>query len=310
MRLGFAALGFASILASSVAYAVEGPQKVEDAAAHMQRARAHLAAGDHTQAIAEQSSAITLAPTAAAFKERAQAWALKRQCELAVADFTRAIELAPRDPDTYFRRAECLRAIGQTDKAVEDLTLVLRFDKKNADAFKLRAHVRLAQGRVSDALTDLRWAIDVEPRDVRLLQMLGFARFANGDFEIAADNLKRSLRLRDDMKVMLLLYLARGRGGSDGRAELEKNAGFLRTRAWPFPILALYLGHGTAKGVLAQASTDEQLCEANFYVGNWLRLQGPRADGFGMLKTAQQTCPKASIEYEAINAELNPQKKQ
>jgi tetratricopeptide (TPR) repeat protein len=305
MRLGLAALGFACILAPGVAFAADDPQRAVEAAAHMQRARAHLAAGDHTQAIAEQSNAIVLEPTAAAFKARALAWAQKRQCELAVADFTRAIELAPRDPDTYFRRAECLRALGQTDKAVEDLTQVLRFNKANADAFQLRAHVRLAQGRVPEALTDLRWAIDVEPRDVRLVQMLGFARFANADYEVAADNLKRSLRLRDDMKAMLLLYLARGRAGVDGRAELEKNVSYLRTRAWPFPILALYLGHGTPKDVLAQARTEEQQCEANFYIGHWLRQHGPRADGFGMLKSAMWTCPKTLLEYETIAAEFN-----
>lgn len=305
MRLGLVALAFASMLAPS-AFAVDDQQRAADAAAHLERARAHLAAGDHTQAIAAQTSAITLAPTAAAYKERAQAWAAKRQCELAVADFTSAIALAPRNPDTYFRRAQCLRTLGQTEKAAEDLTLVLRFANDNAEAFQLRAHVRLAQGRVADALTDLRWAIDLDPRDTRLVQMLGFARFANGDYEIAAGNLKRSLRFRNDMKAMLMLYLAQGRNGTDGRADLEKSAGHLRTRAWPFPILALYLGHGSPSGVMDQAATDDMRCDVNFYVGHFLQLQGRRADGYGMLKTALQTCPNTTLEYETIKSGLQP----
>ena len=306
MRFGLIALAFASILIPGAAWADDAQSRADSAAAHLNSARALFAAGDHTRAIAEQSSAITLAPTAEAFKARAQAWAVKRQCELAVADFTRAIELAPRDPDTYFRRAECLRALGQTEGAADDLTRVLRFDKGSAAAFALRAHVRLAQGRVPEALTDLRWAIDLDPRDIRLVQMLGFARFANGDYAIAANNLQRALRFRDDMKGMLLLYLARGKSGEDGRAELLKSAGYLRTRAWPFPIMALYLGHGSPAEVMGSAATEEESCEANFYIGHWLQLQGRRADGFGMLKTALRTCPKTLIEYETIKSDFQP----
>lgn len=304
MRLGLFGLAFVSILAPSAVTAAENIDRSSDAASHLQRARALAAAGDHTRAIAEQTSAIALAPTAEAFKARAQSWALKRQCELAVADFGRAIELAPRDADTYFRRAECLRIIGHTSAAEEDLTKVLRFDRSSAAALRLRAHVRLADGRVSDALTDLRWAADYDPRDISLLQLLGFARFANGDYEIAAENLARSLRFRDDLRAMLLLYIARGKSGIDGREELRKHVGYLRHRAWPFPAAALYLGHGTPEGVIEKAQDEAERCQAYFYVGYWLQLQGRRADGYGLLKKAANTCPKTLVEYETLTPEL------
>lgn len=274
------------------------------ATSHLKRAQDYAAAGDHTQAIAEQTRAIALAPTAVAFKARAMAWAAKRQCDLAVADFTRAIELAPRDPDSYYRRAECLRMTGQAAAADHDLTQVLRFDGTSTKALRLRAHVRLAQGRTSDALTDLRWAIDHAPRDITLVQMLGYARFANGDYDIAAGNLARSLRFRDDVRVMLLLYIARGKSGTDAQDELRKHVGYVRTRAWPFPVAALYLGHGTPESALEQARDDNERCEAHFYIGHWLQLQGRRADGYGLLKKAANTCPKTLLEYEALSPEV------
>lgn len=280
------------------------PDAVPEVASHLERARAFIATGDHTQALAEQTRAIAIAPAAASFKERARTWALKRQCDLAVADFSRAIEINPRDVESYLGRAECLRALGQFNRAADDLTLLLRFDSRASDVFKLRAHVRLAQGNASAALTDLRWALDIEPRDVQLMQMLGYARFANGDYEIAATNLQRALRFRDDMRTMLFLYLARARSGSDGVAELEKNMGYLRTRSWPFPVVALYLGHAKPENVFAEAKDETMQCMANFYVGHWLQVQGRRADGFALLKKAANTCPKSVLEYETLAVEL------
>lgn len=304
MRLALVALSAASLLAATLPVYADDRPAAEEASAHLERARAYVASGEYTLAIAEQTTAIALAPTAEAFKARAQVWALKRQCELAVADLNRAIELRPRDPDSYFRRAECLRMTGQNEGAAEDLTLVLRFDRSSAAALKLRAHVRLAQGRVSDALTDLRWAAGYDPRDMTLVQMLGFARFANGDFEIAAENLARSLRFRDDVKVMLLLYLARAKSGTDGLAELKKNIGYVRTRSWPFPIAALYLGHGTVESVMDAARDDAARCEATFYIGHWLQVQGRRGDGYAMLKKAANICPKTLVEYETLSSQM------
>ena len=303
-RLGLFGLALTFFVQYAVAADPARQDQPDGAGDHLQRARALIADGEHTRAIAEQTRAIALEPAAPAFKERARTWALKQQCELAVADYSRAVELDPRDQESYLGRASCLRALGRTDRAAEDLTFLLRFNTRSADVFKMRAHVRLTQGRVAEALTDLRWATDLEPRDVSIMQMLGYARFANGEYEIAADNLVRALRFRDDMRAMLYLYLARSRNGSNARAELQKNAGYLRTRSWPFPIVALYLGHGTPAEVREKASGDDQKCSANFYVGHWLQLQGRRAEGFALLKEALNTCPKTNLEYETLSAEM------
>ncbi|MFY9317354.1 MAG: hypothetical protein WAO95_17585 [Burkholderiales bacterium] len=41
----------------------------------------------------------------------------------------------------------------------------------------------------------------------------------------------------------------------------------------------------------------DQLCEANFYVGQWQLTKGDRASATTSLRTALEQCPKTFLEY-------------
>lgn len=54
----------------------------------------------------------------------------------AIADFTKVIQKAPNDAETYRRRAYAYAKLGQNDKAATDLKAVLKLQPGDADAQK------------------------------------------------------------------------------------------------------------------------------------------------------------------------------
>ncbi len=272
---------------------------------HIQQARLLIEGGEHTKALAEQTRAIALEPSRAMpYRERGRTWLMKRQYELAIADYTRALELAPRDAESYLGRAQCFHASGNIERAVEDYTTALTINPRLAEALKMRGHARLAEGRYDLGLADFKRASNLDPRETYYLTALGVARYFMGDLTVSANNLVRSLSFKDDMRGMLFLYLVRAKSGAEAGKELEKNAGYLRQRTWPYPVIEVYLGRRSPDAVLALATDEAKQCEANFYIGEWLALQGQRSDGVASLKHAARTCPKLLVEYEAATAEL------
>jgi uncharacterized caspase-like protein len=87
-------------------------------------------------------------------------------------------------------------------------------------------------------------------------------------------------------------------------AELEVNAGRLKTKEWPFAVIELYLGRRSLELTLDAASKPDERCEAQFFSGEWYVLQNKPAEAGAALRKAVETCPKAWVEYAAAQAEL------
>ena len=103
---------------------------------------------------------------------------------------------------------------------------------------------------------------------------------------------------------MIFLHLARQRDGQNGAAELQTNAARLKPSDWPYPVIELLLGKRTPDELLAAAANDDQRCEAQFYGGEWLLINGDRDGAAAALQTAANSCPKDTLEYEGAVAEL------
>jgi lipoprotein NlpI len=103
---------------------------------------------------------------------------------------------------------------------------------------------------------------------------------------------------------MLFRYLARTRGGEEAKAELEANAGRLKTKEWPYAVTELYLSKRSPAATLDAASKPDDRCEAAFYIGQWYVLNGDAPHAVTVLKTVVDTCSKSFIEYRAAVAEL------
>jgi lipoprotein NlpI len=221
------------------------------------------------------------------------------------ADTDRSIKRCPAFLEgTYITRGNACLDKREYSKAIADYTCAIDLSPDSAPAYNSRGSAYLAKGEYGKAISDYNRAIELNPKDAITLAQLGAAKFDTGDFE-AAGGLLRSLELKEDGHAMLYLYLARARAGEIGAAgELEANSGRLKTKEWPYAVIELYLGKRSLKLTLDAAAKPAQMCDAQFYIGEWYVLQNKPAEAQAALDKAVETCVKLSPEYASAQAEL------
>lgn len=103
----------------------------------VRRAGAHFRSGQTDDAIADISRAIELAPdNATVYRARGMMRNARFEHELALADLDKALELAPGDIGALRHRAYAYEALGQDDKAMADFNAILAKDPAYASEFK------------------------------------------------------------------------------------------------------------------------------------------------------------------------------
>ena len=100
-------------------------------------------------------------------------------------------------------------------------------------------------------------------------------------------------------------YVARTRAGDTAAAaELETNAGHLKTREWPYAVVELFSGKRSAAATLEAVPAPNYRCEAQYFIGQWHIAKGDTAEAVKALETAAAACPKTIFEYQLTLAEL------
>jgi lipoprotein NlpI len=172
-------------------------------------------------------------------------------------------------------------------------------------AYGIRGNAYYAKGENGKAIADYSRAIELNPKDATTLKQLGAVKFDTGDFKAASGDLLRSLELKDEIYTMLYRYLGRARAGETlAAAELEVNAGRLKTKEWPYAVIEFYLGKRSLELTIDAAAKPEEKCEAQFYIGEWSILENKPAEARAALEKAAGTCPKDFLEYASAQAEL------
>jgi len=130
--------------------------KVFDSNAHRDGEQpAAVAAADSAVAAAPQPVADAGAPTDAdGFSRRGGVYLAQRDFPRAIADFTRAIELAPKEPRLLVARAEAYVRSGRRALGLADLDRALAIAPASVDARIHRAQMRLAGGDRAGAQAD------------------------------------------------------------------------------------------------------------------------------------------------------------
>jgi tetratricopeptide (TPR) repeat protein len=271
--------------------------------AYTRRGLSYAANGDYDHAFTNYERALKLDPKyAAAYGSRGAAYAANGDYARAFANYEQAIKLDPKNVAIYTSRGEAYRAQGDNDRAIQDYNEAMRLDPKYALAFNNRGLAYRAKAAYDRAITDLTEAIRLDSKYVDAYNNRGLAYFQKRDFPMAAADFLRSIELKDTAYPMLWRYLARGRAGESGPAELAANAARLKTKDWPYPIIEFYLGQRSAADM--PATTPEERCLVNFYLGEWHMLHGNRAEASAALRTAADTCPKIFSEYDSAVVEL------
>ena len=135
-----------------------------DAEAYVERAQARLGREDYAGVIADCSAAIDRdSRLPLAFNLRGIAIRQSGNPQQSIADFTRAIDLAP-DEANYFQRAATYQTLGQHALAIADLDQVIVLKPDGPQAFYARALSRGARGDTAGANQDRRQALLLDHR--------------------------------------------------------------------------------------------------------------------------------------------------
>ena len=272
---------------------------------HYTRGFFHLRKRGYDRAIVGFTNAIRCQPNHMyAYANRAVAYQWTGEHGRAIGDFNRAIELNPRLPLVYYNRGISWRFLGEFDRAVADYTEAIALLARYASAYEERGLVYFCKHETDRSIADLTAAMKLDPSPSSRHFHRGVAHFGRGDFEAAIDDLRRSLDLEDRAEAMLLHYLAQARIGRASTSDLDANAGRLRSKKWPYPVIELCLGTRTPEAVLAAATTPERLGEAQFYVGQWYLARGKRTEAVAALNAAAELCPKYFMVSACAVAEL------
>jgi len=115
--------------------------------------------------------------------------------ELAIQDYSAAIEPAPDDPLGYILRGDALVDSGNPARASRDMTRVIQLTPNSASAWLKRGGARLKQERYSDAVDDVSEAIELQPTDLASYIIRRSIYVELGRFEEAIADASKAIEL-------------------------------------------------------------------------------------------------------------------
>lgn len=247
---------------------------------------------------------------ASAYYNRANGRLHQGDFDAAIADYGRALALDPRHVNAHVNRALARASQGDFDRAIADDSRALQLDPRNALAYANRAALEFLRGDVDATLADCTRALELAPQPGDVYQRRGMALYLSGNAARAAPDLARAQEMTGDPYASLALYLARVRAGQDGARELAARTAALDRKAWPGPLVALYLGRGAPESPLAAARQGDaaaqqaQLCAARYYMAQWHLLRHETDRALSLLMNAASQCPTDALERGGAIAQL------
>ncbi len=272
--------------------------------------------GDHQGAISHLTLALASAELnqkerAAALVKRGDSYYATNRWNLAHRDYSEAAILNPSHLQAVLSRGVTNYKKGNIDAAIADFDAAEAIDPRQPEVFNNRAAAYRLKGEFERSVRDYDQAIILAPDFHAALRGRARTRFYMGDFAAAARDYERALAIRpDNTYSRLWLYVARGRAGADGAPELARISKGAEGKAWPEPIITLFLGKSSASELLGQARhTDrnrqlQQECQAYFYLGQYSLLKGDPVQAADYFRKAIATGVSNFVEYRTAGIEL------
>ena len=126
-------------------------------------------------------------------QRRARAYKNNGNSDLAIADYTAAIRLQPKNAARYVARARAWDAKGDGSRAIADYSEAIRLDPQSVYARHDRAIVYAERGDLQTS--DLDEAVRVAPKDPRPRELRGCIRVKCGDYESGLADLRAAVVL-------------------------------------------------------------------------------------------------------------------
>lgn len=223
------------------------------------------------------------------------------QYDLALADYSACLALEPTSAMALLERASIYQVMGKLADAANDLDALIVLRPMLASAYTMRAAINARLGRAKQSLADSKKILSLLPDDyVRNIET-GIIAWQAGETEVADENFSYATS-QNRSSIFAWLWLALTRVQM-GKVVPEQDLPNYDTKIWPAPIVSYFLGDAQQEAVFAAAGqgddgvTRGHVCEANFYVGEWLLLHNNQAAAQPMLQKAANDCPTYFVEW-------------
>ena len=137
----------------------------------------HYRQGELDEALADYTEAIRLDPkNAEAYNNRALTYNRKGELDKAITDFNDAIKIKPNTPRLYNNRGLAYAKKGNFDKAISDFTEAIKLDSRHIESYGARAYAYSLKGEYKPAISDAEMFLKIAPPThegiARMRQML------------------------------------------------------------------------------------------------------------------------------------------
>jgi tetratricopeptide (TPR) repeat protein len=168
----------------------------EDALAFIQRGIAYRQKGDANRAIAEFSRALQIDPrNAQAYQGRGNALSSKADFDRAIADYSRALEIDPHLSLAYVNRGLAFVKKKDSARAIADYTAAIKLDPKLALAYLNRGSAFARRGDYDRAITDFTEALKLDGKLTLAYVNRGLAHAKKGIFDRAIADYTKALEI-------------------------------------------------------------------------------------------------------------------
>jgi len=124
--------------------------------------------GRTADALSLLSEALQASPSEGLYRLRGIIYRAEGKEEEALADFSKALAMQPKDPISLLQRAEISLGRGDVKSAKRDLGEAIRVEPRVADsvaAVRVRCYIAVEEGRLADAINDMNLIVQTNPKD-------------------------------------------------------------------------------------------------------------------------------------------------
>jgi tetratricopeptide (TPR) repeat protein len=152
--------------------------------------------GKQDEAMAEYTKAIEMAPSnAAIWNSRGDLYRKLRQYNQALTDYSKAIELDPNFAEAWWDRAAGYADLHEYDKALGDQNKAIQLDPSNPWVWHNRGHINSAMEQPAKALADFSQAIALDAKNISHWHCRGNGHLKIGEFDKAVEDFTKILDL-------------------------------------------------------------------------------------------------------------------
>ncbi len=124
---------------------------------------------------------------------RGLAYKEKGKYDEAISDYSKALEINPRDAEAYYNRGIVYNRKGQYDEAISDFSKALEINQRYALAYQNRGIAHDNKGEYDQAISDYTKALEINPKASVAYRQRGNAYFNKREYDSAISEFSKAI---------------------------------------------------------------------------------------------------------------------